>query len=188
MSSFAERLVWRAALALLRIDCQTVTGRSSEQQSATPTPIPTPLVPEQPTFVVQRGDPTNKIEFTGRISAVDEQTLFFKSVCYVKEVYVDRDDVVQAGDLLAELEMEEPLKPLAQAEVPLNSVQFRLEEAEKSQEPQVAQAELEMATAHRGRNLYAQRELEHLSPGQAREGQTTPGGLSRGNVFLQGRP
>jgi multidrug efflux pump subunit AcrA (membrane-fusion protein) len=101
-------------------------------------------------YVVQRGQVVKKVEFTGRVSPVEETSLYFKAGGYIKRVLVERDDLVQAGDLLAELEIDDLLKQMAQSQVALNSSQLRLNEAEKSLERQVAQAEwaLQIAQIH----------------------------------------
>ena len=76
-----------------------------------------------------------------------KQELYFKTNGYVKRVLVERDDQVQAGDLLVELEIDDLLKQMAQAEVTLNSAQLRLDEAEKSLERQIAQAQWALQVA-----------------------------------------
>ena len=73
--------------------------------------------------------------------------LYFKTSGYVKRVLVKQGDQVKAGDLLAELEIDDLLKQMAQAEVTLNSAKLRLDEAEKSLERQIAQAQLDLAAA-----------------------------------------
>ena len=65
----------------------------------------------------------------------------------MKRTLVERGDRVQAGDLLAELEIDDLLKQMAQGKVTLNSAQLRLNEAQKSLERQSAQAELDLAAA-----------------------------------------
>ncbi len=139
-----RKLTALLALAILLTGCQGLFGRPIEEEAPTPTPIPTPIVPEKPTYVVQRGKITKQLEFTGRISPVEETELYFKTSGYVKRVLVERDDQVQAGDLLAELEIDDLLKQMAQAEVTLNTAQLRLNEAEKALERQIAQAELDL--------------------------------------------
>jgi len=134
-------------LTALLTGCQGLFGRPIEQEAPTPTPIPTPIVPDKPTYVVQRGQVTKKLEFTGRVSPVEETSLYFKTGGYVKRVLVERGDQVQAGDLLAELEIDDLLKQMAQGEVTLNSAQLRLNEAEKALERQMAQAELDLVAA-----------------------------------------
>ena len=121
--------------------CQGLFGRSVEEEAPTPTPIPTPIVPDKPTYVVRQGEVIDQIEFTGRISPVEETSLYFKTGGYVKRVLVKRDDQVQAGDLLAELEIDDLLKQMAQAEVSLNSAQLRLNEAEKGLGRQISNGE-----------------------------------------------
>lgn len=142
-----RKLTALLALAILLTACQGLFGRPIEEEAPTPTPIPTPIVPEKPTYVVQRGKITKQLEFTGRISAVEETELYFKTSGYVKRVLVERDDQVQAGDLLAELEIDDLLKQMAQAEVTLNTAKLRLNEAEKALERQIAQAKLDLAAA-----------------------------------------
>jgi multidrug resistance efflux pump len=142
-----RKLIVLLVLATLLTGCQGLFGRPIEEEAPTPTPIPTPIVPEKPTYVVQRGNITKQLEFTGRISAVEETSLYFKTSGYVKRVLVQRGDQVQAGDLLAELEIDDLLKQMAQAEVTLNSAQLRLDEAEKSLERQITQAKLDLAAA-----------------------------------------
>jgi multidrug efflux pump subunit AcrA (membrane-fusion protein) len=100
--------------------------------------------------VVQRGKVTKKLEFTGRISPVKEMKLYFKTGGYVKRVLVQRGDQVKAGDLLAELEIDDLLKQMAQAEVALNTAQLRLDEAEKALERQIIQAEWTLQIAQIG--------------------------------------
>ena len=78
---------------------------------------------------------------------MEETELYFKTGGYVKRVLVGRGDQVQAGDLLAELEIDDLLKQMAQAEVTLSSAQLRLNEAEKSLERQIAQQELDLTGA-----------------------------------------
>ncbi|MBM4464587.1 MAG: HlyD family efflux transporter periplasmic adaptor subunit [Chloroflexi bacterium] len=135
------------ALVTILTACQGLFGRPIEKEAPTPTPIPTPIVPEKPTYVVQRGKITKQLGFTGRISPVEERALYFKTSGYVKRVLVQRGDQVQAGDLLAELEIDDLLKQMAQAEVTLNSAQLRLDEAEKGLQRQIAQVKLDLAAA-----------------------------------------
>ena len=147
MLNHQKKLIVLLALVTILTGCQGLFGRPIEEEAPTPTPIPTPIVPEKPTYVVQRGKITKQLEFTGRISAVEETELYFKTSGYVKRVLVEQGDQVQAGDLLAELEIDDLLKQMAQAEVTLNTAQLRLDEAKKSLERQIAQAKLDLAAA-----------------------------------------
>ncbi len=106
----------------------------------TPTPLPTPIVPERPTYTVQRGAVVNSLEFTGRVSPVQEQALFFKSEGFVDQVFVQRGDQVQAGDVLAQLEITALQNQLAQAQVALETAEIRLAQAEQARQDALAEA------------------------------------------------
>ncbi len=122
-----------------------VTPVATTSASA-PTPESTGL-----TYVVQRGRVTRKLEFTGRISPVDEVPLYFKTAGYVKQVFVQPGDQVKAGDLLAELETELGIESLqnqiASAELGLAVAQARLTQAEEANVYAIAQAETALVLA-----------------------------------------
>lgn len=123
-----------AFLVLLAVGCQTT------KEEATPTPIPTPIVAEKQTYTVQRGRVQRFLEFSARVSPVKEQELFFKNNGYVKKIYVERNGLVQAGDIIAELELEAVLNQLAQTKVNLEKAQLALEEAKAGLERNLAES------------------------------------------------
>jgi multidrug efflux pump subunit AcrA (membrane-fusion protein) len=134
-----QRVKW--AIVLLTVltvlaGCTCAPTRSE----ATPTPIPTPVVPDNPTYVVQRGEVSRVLEFTARVSPVAEEELMFRTSGYVGEVFVERDDWVKAGDLLAELEVTDLKNQLLQA-------QAALESTISSNEQQIAEAQASLRTA-----------------------------------------
>jgi multidrug efflux pump subunit AcrA (membrane-fusion protein) len=106
----------------------------------TPTPLPTPIVPEKPTYEVEQGTVVNSLEFTGRVSPVQEQTLFFKSAGFVDQVFVQRGDQVQAGDVLAQLEITDLENQLAQTNLALETAEIRLSQAEQERQDALAEA------------------------------------------------
>ncbi|MAU01588.1 MAG: hypothetical protein CL608_30995 [Anaerolineaceae bacterium] len=106
----------------------------------TPTPLPTPIVPEKPTYVVEQGTVVNSLEFTGRVSPVQEQELFFKSDGFVDQVFVQRGDQVQEGDVLAQLEITDLENQLAQANVALETAEIKLAQAEQERQDALAEA------------------------------------------------
>ena len=117
-------------------------GASSD---ATPTPIPTSVVPSNPTYVVQRGDVIRLLQFSGRVAPILEEELFFKTSGYVDEVYIRRNDEVQEGDLLAELEVTDLKNQITQKEAELQSVQMNHERRVTEAENSVRAAELNLA-------------------------------------------
>jgi len=100
-----------------------------------------------PTFVVQRGRVVRKLEFSGRIAPIEDVPLYFKSSGYVKQVYARQGGRVETGELLAELEADDLLNQIAQAEVALHAAQLLRSEAEKALEQEIALAELDLKMA-----------------------------------------
>jgi HlyD family secretion protein len=103
---------------------------------ATPVPLPTPtfwptaVVPEKPTYTVQRGSVVDKLTFTARVSPVREAELYFRADGRVLDVYVARGDTVRAGDRLAELDVAALYRQQAQAELTLESARTDLDSAQ----------------------------------------------------------
>ncbi len=108
-------------MILLPVGCSTGSKQSSSGEEATPTPIPTSIVPTNPTYTVQRGTVINEMQFTARVAPVLEEELFFKMGGYVDKVYVRRGDEVKKGDLLAELEVTDLKNQITQKEAELQS-------------------------------------------------------------------
>lgn len=143
----AKYLVLLGAVVVTLVGCSS-GGQASQQ--ATPTPIPTPIVPTKPTYIVQRGEVIRKIDFTGRVAPVIEKELFFRSSGYVGAVYVKRDAIVKEGDLLAELEVTDLKNQLAQAEAGLATTIASNEQAIADAEDGLRFAELNLAQTKTG--------------------------------------
>jgi multidrug efflux pump subunit AcrA (membrane-fusion protein) len=121
-----------------------IVGCQSSQEQATPTPIPTPIVAEKPTYTVQRGTVENVFQFSGRVSPIREEQLAFKSAGFVKDVYFDRGAAVKEGDLIAELDVEGLTNQLAQAQIALDKAQVTLEQAQQANERQIAEGKINL--------------------------------------------
>jgi multidrug efflux pump subunit AcrA (membrane-fusion protein) len=119
-----------------------LTACGSRGAQATPTPFPTPVVPEKPTYTVERGSVVKSLEFRGRVSPVTEQELFFETDGYVRDAYVSQGDLVKEGDLLAELEISDLENQLAQADIALKTAELRLSQAEQETTDALAEAEI----------------------------------------------
>jgi multidrug efflux pump subunit AcrA (membrane-fusion protein) len=110
----------------------------------TPTPLPTAIVREQTTYTVQRGTVVDTLTFTGRVSPVEEAELYFRTDGRVLSVYVERGDVVQAGDRLAELDVDALYRQMAQAELALETAKTDLVSAEDERAYNLARARLNL--------------------------------------------
>ena len=128
--------VFSVLLLLLLAAC----GSSASDAEPTPTPLPTPVVAEKPTYIVQRGSVTKSLEFTGRVSPVKQQDLFFRTDGFVRNIRVERNAQVKTGDLLADLE-------IGDLENQLTEAQLKLKEAERTSNTSLADAEAELEKA-----------------------------------------
>jgi multidrug efflux pump subunit AcrA (membrane-fusion protein) len=117
-------------LLVLVTGCGSTETQGASANEATPTPLPTPIVPEKPVYTVQVGTVVQTLEFTGRASPVLEQELFFETSGNVGEVFVARGDWVQAGDVLAELDIADLEKQLTQKQINLQTLQLKQEQAQ----------------------------------------------------------
>ena len=111
-------------VTLLPLGCSSGLGSSDAADQPTPTPIPTSIVPTNPTYEVQRGEVIKLLQFSGRVAPVLEEELFFKRNGYVDTVYIRRNDEVKEGDLLAELEVTDLKNQITQAEAELTATQM----------------------------------------------------------------
>jgi multidrug efflux pump subunit AcrA (membrane-fusion protein) len=129
-------------LAVLLTAC--VPGATPEPQP-TPTFWPTAVVPEKPTYTVERGTIVDSLTFTARMSPLREAELYFRTDGRVLDVYVSRGDLVQAGDRLAELDVAALYRQLAQLELALETAQTDLTSAESELAYNLDRARLNLA-------------------------------------------
>jgi len=114
----------------------TACGNTGAGQTSgilpTPTLLPTPIIPEKPTYTIQLGTVVRSLEFTARASPLLEQELFFRADGFVGDLLVERGDWVQAGDVLAELEISGLEFQLAQQQLGLQTAESNLAQAEQN--------------------------------------------------------
>ncbi len=125
--------------------CTSGSSGNSSGTEPTPTPLPTSIVPTNPTYEVQRGDVIELMVFAGRIAPVLEEELFFKTGGYVDTVNVSRNSQVKEGDVLAELEVTDLRNQIIQAEAELLSVQMDYDRQITEANNSVRAAELRLA-------------------------------------------
>jgi multidrug efflux pump subunit AcrA (membrane-fusion protein) len=112
-----------------------------------PTPVPTSIIPSKPTYEVQRGEVIAQIEFSGRIAPVAESPLAFPLDGQVSNVYVQRNDLIDAGALIADLDTQELARQLALAQSALEVAQSRLAAVENQLATDRRRAEINVAMA-----------------------------------------
>jgi len=135
---------------LLISGCSLMPATRSEQiasDEATPTPIPTAIVPTKPTYQVKKGEIVKELTFSARISPVVEEELFFRTNGRVESVFVKRNDFVEEGQVIAKFEITNLEREARQAELTLERAQVRLEAVERELEYDIQVTESNMIIA-----------------------------------------
>jgi len=120
---------------------------SQTQDGPTPTPIPTPIVPTKPVYEVQTGEVIDIVQFSGRVAPVEEVELFFRTGGRVRNIFVERDDLVVEGQVLADLEIDDLERDLATGLLELERVEQALEEAQQHHNDEMGRAVLRLDIA-----------------------------------------
>jgi multidrug efflux pump subunit AcrA (membrane-fusion protein) len=146
---FALSIASLSLAAALLGGCALLPATRSEQAAGdpTPTPIPTAQIALKPTYQVQVGEVVKTSKFSGRISPVVEEELFFRADGRLRAVFFKRNDQVAKGDVIAELEIDALERELKAADLELERAQVTLAEAERklAYDRLVAQKQLEIA-------------------------------------------
>ncbi|MBI1277988.1 MAG: HlyD family efflux transporter periplasmic adaptor subunit [Anaerolineaceae bacterium] len=117
------------------------------QAAPTATPIPTAPAVAKPTYLVQRGDVQNILDFTGRWQPRDQMTLSFEIAGTVRRVNVKQGDAVTAGQLLVDYQITDLENQLASAQLSLETAQKNLQNGATGDVQSVADAEVALANA-----------------------------------------
>lgn len=122
------------------------------EDQPTPTPIPTPSESNKPTYTVTKGTIVQTVQALGRVAASQEATLFFREAGRMRRVYVETNQKVKAGDVLAELETGDLQTQIDQATINLDIAQIKLAQAEDQAgtSTALAQAQAQLNAAQLG--------------------------------------
>ncbi|MBN1316539.1 MAG: HlyD family efflux transporter periplasmic adaptor subunit [Anaerolineales bacterium] len=135
------------SMLVLLAACSGQADPLAPESQPSPTPLPTPIIPEKSTYVVQLGSVVRTLEFTGRASPVKEQELYFQADGYVSDVFVERGDWVNGGDLLVQLDISSLDSQLEQLKISLETAKNNLEEAELDLADSLVQAQRTLENA-----------------------------------------
>ncbi len=141
------RVILLISLALVVGACSNPGDPVNQQAAPTETPIPTAPAVAPPTYLVQRGDVQEILEFSGRWQPRDQLQLSFEIAGTVRRVNVQRGDTVTAGQLLADYQITALEDQLASAEIALESAQASLESGAEGSVQSVTDAEIALANA-----------------------------------------
>ncbi len=136
-----------AALSACNSVAPPVASAQAAQQAATSTPIPTAPAAAAPTYLVQRGDVQNILDFSGRWQPRDQMLLSFSTSGTVRRVNVRLNDTVTAGQLLADYQIDSLEQQLAQAKLSLETAKLNLNTSTTGSVTSVSDAQIALANA-----------------------------------------
>ena len=135
------KLVFLLLIAILISSCNGALGSAS----TTPTPLPPIVSYEKAIFTVEKGPIISTKDVLGVVVPSRQEELFFRSSGYVTRILIKDGDTVKAGDLLAELQVDDLLKQLEQARIDLEVAQANLAKNEVSRKYNIERAEIDVA-------------------------------------------
>ncbi len=116
--------------ALLLSGCVRLTSNLP-----TPTPIPTPSHGNRQTYKVVRGTINQQVKALGRVTSEQQATLYFRTAGRLYQLYVDTNQKVKKGDLLAEMDTSNLKTQLQIAQVQAQIAQLQVDAAMGKQLP-----------------------------------------------------
>ena len=99
-----RHLARRCAFVLVILGLALSACTKLPEDYPTPTPIPTPSTSNKPVYTVQRGTIDQVVKALGRVAANEESIMYFRQDGRLYHLYVQTDQKVKKGDLLAELD------------------------------------------------------------------------------------
>lgn len=129
-----------ASMALLVLSACSANGSGG----ATPTPVPEIVEYQQEVFKVELGPITEEQELLGNIVPSKQDELFFRTSGFVTRITVKNGETFQAGDVLAEMQVDDLVNQLEQAKIDLEVAQANLAEALAQQQYDRSEAEADV--------------------------------------------
>ena len=139
-------------VAALVAGCEQLPGNVL----VTPTPIPTPVPVPKAVHRIERGDIVDSVTLLGMVDSLRRVNLSFRIGGRLNGFHVEPGEVVEAGQVLAELDVGFLPHELAKAEKQLEIARLRVEAAQGAKELALAEAqgnlEMERLGLEQGRN------------------------------------
>jgi RND family efflux transporter MFP subunit len=129
------------SLLVLPVLTATLLGCAGVNGDQQPTPIPTSVVAEKPTYTVARGDVVEKESVTGSVVLINPIALSFKVDGRLKSLDVQVGNVVKKDQVLAGLDISDLTKSLGAAQFTLDQDEVKLASSQK-----ISQFALQKAT------------------------------------------
>ena len=149
-------------VAALVAGCEQLPG----DVLVTPTPIPTPVPLPKAVHRIERGDIVDSVTLLGMVDSLQRVNLSFRIGGRLNGFHVEPGEVVEAGQLLAELDVGFLPHELAKAEKQLEIARLRVEAALGAKELALAEAQaaldMDRLTLEQGRGGAGEADLARM--------------------------
>jgi multidrug efflux pump subunit AcrA (membrane-fusion protein) len=135
---------------------------SGSSRNPTPTPVPPLVSYEKSIFTVERGSIVSEQDVMGEVVPAKQDDLFFRSSGYVTRVAVKVGDTVKKGDILAEMQIDDLLNQLQQAQIDLEVTQADLAKYNAQHQFDIEKAKSDVIISQKEVDL-AQIDLKNLT-------------------------
>jgi len=145
-----KQFIGLCIIALTLVACNPVDVQEGQAQDAvaTQTPIPTAAAAQRTTFTVARGDVLDEYTFRGRWLPRDQIQLSFEVAGNVRSVDIQRGDSVVAGQILADLQIDDLEATLDTQLLDLAAAERDLADSGDSSGSSVVDAQFALANAN----------------------------------------
>jgi multidrug efflux pump subunit AcrA (membrane-fusion protein) len=171
-------LAWHVRPWLVCLFISLAGCASGGPNGPTPTPIPQLVSTQQITFKVERGPIEAQREISGEVVTAVQDKLYFRATGNVDQINVKTGDTFKKGDVLAELQINDLLDQLQQAQIDLKVAQDnlnidKLQKAYDLQQAQsdgvIAQKDVDLATIALNNSSGTQRQSAQINLDIAQE-------------------
>ncbi len=147
-----KRLIGLCIMLFIIAACDSLESpdvvAQAQDANATQTPIPTAPAAQRTTYTVERGDVLEEFTFRGRWLPRDQIQLSFEVNGSVRSVNVQRGDSVVAGDVLADLQIDDLEATLDTQLLDLAGAQRDLDDSGDSSGSSVVDSQFSLANAN----------------------------------------
>ncbi len=139
----------RSGCLLIALIIFTSACSSSSNGTSTPTPLPQVVNYQQSIFTVERGPIVDQKDLPGEIEPGRQDDLFFKTSGPVTRVTVTTGNTFKKGDILAEMQVDDLINQLQQANIDLEVAQADLTKNKAQHEYDVQKAQTDVLIAQK---------------------------------------
>ncbi|HEX7433763.1 MAG TPA: hypothetical protein VF326_08900, partial [Anaerolineaceae bacterium] len=145
----SKRKLCTACLLITLLIATTACSPAANSGSPTPTPLPQVVSYEQAVFTVERGSIVDQKDLTAEVVPGRQDDLFFKTSGFITRVTVTSGNTFKKGAVLAEMQVDDLINQLQQANIDLEVAQADLTKNKAQHEFDVQKSQTDVLIAQK---------------------------------------